>query len=332
MITIIGAGAIGASIGSAIAQTGRDVEFIDADPAHVRAINSTGLRVLGGGNEITIAARAFAPEDYSGEIRTAILAVKAQHTEQAIEGIRTRLTPDAVILVAQNGLGAFAVAEMLGAEHVLGALVNIAADCTAPGEVTFYGFGSMVVGDTGARVERSAEILEMLRGVGSIETTDRLRGLLWNKLAFGAVLSATALDHTPQLDTIAAHPRLVRGLLSEVFAVARAAGIEVPAHDHLDPRAFAPEASMEDVHSAIADWVDYQRPHQKPHSGIYRDLAVRKRKTEVSAHFADIVRVGEAYGVPLPLITRLSEMISEAESGERQLGPRNIEELEGLAQ
>lgn len=332
MITIIGAGAIGASIGSAIALTGRDVEFIDVDPAHVQAINSTGLRVVGGGEERLVAARAFTPESYSGKIHTAILSVKAQHTEQAINGLRAHLAPDAVVLVAQNGLGAFAVAELLGAEHVLGALVNIAADCTAPGEVTFYGFGSMVIGDTGAPVQRQSEILEMLRSVGSIETTDNLRGLLWNKLAFGAVLSATALGHTPQLDTILAHPRLVRGLLSEVFAVAIASGIDIPAHDHLDPRAFAPDTSLETVSAAISDWVDYQRPHQKPHSGIYRDLAVRKRKTEVSAHFADIIRAGEAHAVPLPLIIRLSEMISEAESGERELGPRNIEELEGLAQ
>lgn len=331
MITIIGSGAIGASLGSAIAETGRDVEFIDTDAAHVAAINAGGLRVISDDRERRITAHAFTPESYRGEIRTAILAVKAQHTASAIEGLRDRLAPDALVLVAQNGLGAFEVAEMIGEERVLGALVNIAADCTAPGEVTFYGFGSLVVGSTGARVEREGEMLEMLGNVGRIETTDDLRGLLWNKLAFGAVLSATALDHTPQLDTILAHPRLVHGLLAEVFAVADAAGIEVPDHDHLDPRAFAAGASPSAVSSAISDWVDYQRPHQKPHSGIYRDLAVRKRKTEVSAHFADIVKTGSAHAVPLPLITRLSRMIAEAETGERELGPRNIAELEGLA-
>ncbi len=332
MITVIGAGAIGATIGASLARAGHEVDLIDADAAHVAAIEENGLTVRHGEESGQVPVRAFLPGDHPGAIRTAVLAVKAQHTLQAIEGVRDRLAPNALVLVAQNGLGAFAVGEAIGEDRTIGALVNIAADCTAPGEVTFYGFGSLVIGRIGNDdPPRMAEMVSLMRSVGEVETTDDLRGLLWNKLAFGAVLSATALDHTPQLETILARPRLVSRLLGEVFAVARAEGIDVPAHDHLDPALFAPGVPEDRVRAGIADWVEYQRPHQKPHSGIYRDLAVRRRKTEVSAHFADIIRLAAVHGIDLPVLTRLGQLISEAEDGTRELGPANIDELERIA-
>lgn len=331
MITVIGGGAIGATIGAALARAGKEVDIVDADAGHVEAINTNGLMVHGSAGSERVTVGASLPEDYTAPIRTAVLAVKAQHTRAAVEGVMPLLTPDAAVVVTQNGLGAFTVGEMIGEQRTLGSLVNIAADVTAPGEVRFYGFGSLVLGRVGEQsMPRFEEITSLLGLVGEVETTDDLRGLLWNKLAFGAVLSATALDHAPQLDTILAHPDLVRGLLTEVFAVAAAEHIVVPAHDHLDPALFTPDAPPEKVRAAIADWVEYQRPHQKPQSGIYRDLAVRRRKTEVTAHFADILRLGAIHGVDLPLVTRLGDLIIEAEQGTRSLGPHNISELEGI--
>ena len=45
MITIYGAGAIGGTSGAALARTGNDVPPVDADRAHVGAMNRNGLAI-----------------------------------------------------------------------------------------------------------------------------------------------------------------------------------------------------------------------------------------------------------------------------------------------
>lgn len=330
MITIVGSGAIGGTIGASLAMAGHEVEFVDVDTGHVAAINQNGLRLLGE-REGLIATRAYTPATHDHPVSTAIIAVKGQHTLAAANLLSSKLTSDGVVLVAQNGLGSFQAAEVLGAHRTLAALVNIAADCTGPGEVTFYGFGSLVLGAVDAAAEPCvAEFLEPLKAVGDVRTTPNIRGLLWNKLGFGVILAMTALDHEPLLDTMAAHTRLVQAIGTEAFDVARAGGVEIPSHDHLDPAVFAAGVSHNVAAREIRQWIEYQRPHQKPRTGIYRDLAVRKRKTEVSAHFSDVRSVADRYDLQTPLMDHIGQMVSEIEDGKREIGYHNIVELEGL--
>ncbi len=65
----------------------------------------------------------------------------------------------------------------------------------------------------------------------------------------------------------------------------------------------------------------------KTHSGIWRDLAIRKRKTEVDAQLGPIVEQGSKLGIPTPLVARMIAMIHEIEDGTRPLDWANLEEL-----
>ena len=44
---VVGAGAIGGTVGARLLRSGKDVLFCDADPEHVAAINDNGLRIEG---------------------------------------------------------------------------------------------------------------------------------------------------------------------------------------------------------------------------------------------------------------------------------------------
>ncbi len=46
-IVVWGAGAIGGTIGAALARAGEDVIFVDRDADHVAAINSGGIQIIG---------------------------------------------------------------------------------------------------------------------------------------------------------------------------------------------------------------------------------------------------------------------------------------------
>ena len=73
-----------------------------------------------------------------------------------------------------------------------------------------------------------------------------------------------------------------------------------------------------------------RRRDQKTHSGVWRDLAIRKRRTEVDAHYPPILAIARNYGLHAPILTRMVEMIHEIEEGKRPLTGDNLVELAEL--
>src|SRR3546814_14238025 len=74
--------------------------------------------------------------------------------------------------------------------------------------------------------------------------------------------------------------------------------------------------------------VAHNRRSAKTHSGIWRDLAVRKRPTEVDAQLGPVVEIGAAPGVATPITARLIELIHDLESGRRDLSLALLAKLE----
>jgi 2-dehydropantoate 2-reductase len=61
--------------------------------------------------------------------------------------------------------------------------------------------------------------------------------------------------------------------------------------------------------------------------GIWRDLKVRKRKTEVDMQVAQIVAIGRERSVPTPVNAAVLEIVHEIESGTRRMERSNLEEI-----
>jgi 2-dehydropantoate 2-reductase len=68
----------------------------------------------------------------------------------------------------------------------------------------------------------------------------------------------------------------------------------------------------------------------KQKTGIWRDLVVRKRKTEVDQHVGTVVETARRYDLNVPLNRRLVEMIHDLEEGRRQMKWDNLAELTSL--
>jgi 2-dehydropantoate 2-reductase len=76
----------------------------------------------------------------------------------------------------------------------------------------------------------------------------------------------------------------------------------------------------------------HYRRHTKTKTGIWRDLAVRRRKTEVEGQLGVLARKGEALGVAMPLTRRLAELIVDLEDGRRPMDWSNLDPLVALAE
>ncbi len=72
---------------------------------------------------------------------------------------------------------------------------------------------------------------------------------------------------------------------------------------------------------------DQYRHNIKNKTGVWRDLAVRKRKTEVDGILGATVVQGEKHGIEFPRLKRLIAMIHELEDGKRVMDIQNFKEL-----
>ena len=77
----------------------------------------------------------------------------------------------------------------------------------------------------------------------------------------------------------------------------------------------APGGSDAAIEQSFDDMVAFNRRSAKSHSGIWRDLAVRKRRTEIDAQLVPILPIARRHGLGLPLLARLVELIHELEQG-----------------
>jgi 2-dehydropantoate 2-reductase len=156
---------------------------------------------------------------------------------------------------------------------------------------------------------------------------------LWSKLAYGAQLFATALTHESIADAFADpnYQDLYIALAQEVMRVAQANGITPEVFNGFDPLAFMPGTDHRVAVKSLQDMVHFNRQSAKTHSGIWRDLAVRKRRTEADDQLGPIVTFGNKMGVPTPLTVCLIALIHEIEDGKRPQQVANLEALRSAA-
>ena len=307
---VVGAGAIGGTIGARLARNGHDILFCDADPLHVEAMNRDGLTIEGPVEQFSARAPAVLPDDLPESLGAVLLAVKAHHTRTALAMIAPRLADDGFVVSLQNGINEPVIAEAVGAERTVGAFVNFGADYIRPGRIFLGGKGAFYIGEVDGRA--SARVDRLVGDIQDAQATDSILGYLWSKEAYGAMLFATAVSDLPIADALD-EPRyrpLFLRLAEEMLAEAP---VEGKAFDGFDPA---------DLEASIERLVEFNRRSAKTHSGIYRDLAVRRRKTEAEA----MLSLSDGSNV-----RRTLWLIRAIEEGRRRCETANLELLAAYA-
>ncbi|WP_112321683.1 ketopantoate reductase family protein [Oceanibium sediminis] len=330
-VLIWGAGAIGGILGAYWARAGVPVQMVDIVAEHARACSNQGLQIEGPVEEFRQVVPCVTPDQLSGQYRRIVLAVKAQASEGALDALLPHLAEDGFILSAQNGLNERVIAARAGAGRTMGAFVNYGADWLEPGRILFGNRGAVVIGEIdGSERPRTREMHELMQVFepDAVLTTD-IWAYLWGKLGYGAMLFATAL--TPDSMTVnfadpARGPALA-GLAREVMRTAVAEGVTPRPFNGFEPAAFLPGASEADALKSLADLAEFNSKTAKTHTGIYRDLAVRKRKTEVDPQVGTVAEIAASHGIDTPLLRRLVELIHDIEEGRRQMSTDTFHEL-----
>ncbi|MBS7699755.1 MULTISPECIES: ketopantoate reductase family protein [unclassified Chelatococcus] len=318
---IIGAGAIGSIVGAHLMRSGHDVVFIEANEAHADAIRRNGLRISGHLDALVRPA-IHAPSTYDGPMERVLLAVKSRDTIAGLSPYADRLAADGYVLSLQNGLEEEKIAAIVGKERTIGAYLTFGGYYKEPGHIVYGGAGSFKIGELdGRETSRITTLRQALSAQQPVDVTENIFGYLWSKMALGSVYFGTAIIDAPVLEIY--DDRRARAVLSilagEAVGVADAIGIRTENCDGFDPKVFRLDRPTDDA-AQTASWDAqraYWKSHDNTHTGVWRDLKIHRRKTEVEWQVGAVIRAAEKAGVAVPHLKRLKATVESIENGDR---------------
>lgn len=287
---VFGTGAVGAYFGGRLAEAGEDVGFV-ARGRHLAAIREHGLHVESVEGDFHLhPVRATDDPAAIGPVDVVLVGVKAWQVPEAAEALRPLVGERTCVLPLQNGVEApVQLADLLGADRVLGGLCHILAFIEGPGHIRHMGgtpyvaFGELD-GSGSARVEALRQAFSRARGV-TVEVPPDINVALWSKFLFIAALSGVGAMTREPIGVVRTRPEwreLLRRAMEEIRAVAAAGRIALPS----------------DIVEKTLAYIDGLPPDGT--ASMQRDI-MQGRPSELEAQAGAVVRLGDRLGVAVPV-------------------------------
>ena len=346
-IAVVGAGAIGASIGAYLIREGQDVTLIDQWAAHVEKMKHGGLTLTDLKETFTVPVKALHVSEVSSvheAFDIVYLSVKSYDTRWSTYLIEPLIKPGGFILPAQNSLNDEIVAHIVGYHRTVGCVPTISAGVYNPGQVvrtdpmTTHCF---TVGELSGRITpRVREVVAALQVIGPSKATTNIWGVRWAKMVTNCMGNALAGLIGPNVTTMTEAQRdfaaLVRVCLgSEVVRVAQALGVAVEPIGGISAKKFATAKSRNAI-TAIKSQLEkawstrrlseeqIERLGAPGRASLLQDV-IKGRQTEVDELNGLVVSKGRELGVPTPVNEAIVELMNALERGGIEPNPANLE-------
>jgi 2-dehydropantoate 2-reductase len=332
-IAFLGTGAQGASIAADFALAGLDVTFIDQWPAHVEAMRQNGITVNMPTRTIHTPVKALHLCEIA-EVKTpfdlVFLVVKAYDTRWACEMIKPVLAPDGFVVGLQNGMTHEDIAQILGRERTIGAVIQIASNMWTPGVTTRqndHDESWFALGALDPAMQPQVEVVaDILRHSGRVEVNDDIRSAKWMKL----IVNAAELIPSAIIDTALNDAARLPGMLD----LMRKAGYEAMEAALADGATIMPIIGMPPVMSnhperyvdEIFEEVLKTFSREDTLTTSLQDWR-KGRRAEIEEVNGWVVNTLAVHGKPAPVNKRVVEIALEIEANRMPLTKDNIDLL-----
>ncbi len=304
-VAVLGAGAMGSLFGSQLAEGGLDITLIDIWREHVDAINGGGLRVVGHRGEHRVKVTATTDPASCGAADVVLVQCKAASTTAAVRNALDAglFHGDSVAISFQNGLGnEEMIAEVIGAERVLGGVTAQGASIEGPGCIRSYADLPSQIGQMEGGVSERATAIARVFSEHGLETTPsrHIRHDIWKKLMVNVGVSAMSGITNLTIGAAIAIPwlrRMCYGAVAEAVPVAQADGVPM-----------SHEESRE-----VLDLVTGPGGTGGNKSSLCVDI-LNRRPTEIDVINGAVVARGERYGIETPINATLVALVKGIES------------------
>ena len=297
-ILIVGTGALATLFAARFSSAGLQVTMLGSWKHALDALNTKGARLLlpDGSWLVSPVLATNDPADCL-DSDLAVVLVKAWQTQRSVRQLAACLPADCLVVTLQNGLGNHQIlAESLGSQRVVLGVTTTGATLLEPGIARLGGEGLVSL----VFHPRHAEITGYFQQASiSCEVVADTQSLIWSKLVVSAAINPlTALLRIPNGELL--NRPMVRDVMSalirETVNVASAQGIKLAYDD--------PWSVVEQVVRATAS----------NHSSMFQDIQ-RGAPTEIDAICGEIVQIGEASGVQVPVNTLMWQLIHSMPPG-----------------
>jgi 2-dehydropantoate 2-reductase len=250
---VLGAGAIGAYVGAALARGGADVTLI-ARGAHLEAMQRHGVRVLSPRGDF--AAHPPATDDIAAiaEADVVFLGLKACSLPEVAPLLGTVLRPGAAVIAGQNGIpwwyfqsegGRFdgrtlesvdpggTIAAAIPAGAVVGCVLYCSTEIVEPGVIRHIEGTRFALGEPDRSVSERCQAIARAFVAGGLKAPvdPNLRSQIWLKLIGNAAFNPVSALTGATLGELGRHTEtraLLRSMLEESADVAAHLGVELP--------------------------------------------------------------------------------------------------------
>ncbi len=294
---VVGPGAIGLYYGGRLAEAGADVRFLAR--SDYKAISRDGLRAESVDGDFHLPeVSVFSSPEEIGPVDLVIIAWKATANDSFTKVLPPLLHEGTQVLTLQNGLGnCEQIAEVVGADRVIGGLCFVCINRIAPGVVSHTSGGRLTLGEFSAGLQGRAEGLAERFSEAKIPTSamDDLEKAQWEKLIWNIPFNGLAVAEggltTEELLADPAIENQIRELMFEVVAAARGQGI------------FLEESLVEKNIKRTREMKAYR-------ASTMIDF-IEGRELELEAIWEEPLRRAKLAGVPTPALEKLLDTMKE---------------------
>lgn len=292
-ILIVGAGAVGALFGSALARQGAQVSVVCRSDFDI--VKREGYDIV----SPLLGNHRFHPQQVCREVADCptppdylILTVKVLADVDRAALIRPAVGPQTVIVLIENGIDIEAeIAAAFPDNELLSGLAIVSVGRGGPGKINHQSLGSLNLGRYPGGASPAADRLAALFNASGIgcKVTDNVASARWKKAVWNATFNPISimggvLDTAVILGTEDSRG-LVRAAMAEVCAVASGAGH--PLHPKLPDQLIAGTREIPAYKTSMA--LDYENG----------------RPMEIEAILGNTVRAARKYGVVTPILDTL---------------------------
>ena len=253
-IAVVGCGAVGSYYGGKLAHAGHEVHFLLRSDYEI--VRRNGVLIQSPQGDFRVRPKCAVSPEAIGPSELVLIGLKMTANDQFPKLLPPLVGAATAVMTLQNGLGnEEQLARLFAAEQILGGLCFVCLNRIKPGVIQHIDYGLIVIGEYGRFPEpRTHDIASMFRAAGiACKVTDNLARAHWEKLVWNipfnglGVASAAGYEALSSAHSSAKIPRpsgpclttdkllgdqqwaeLVRELMLEVIAAARALGFDLP--------------------------------------------------------------------------------------------------------
>jgi len=346
-IGVIGAGAIGGTIGGLMTKGGEDVLLIDPWKEHVEAMRTKGLHIQTLKDDHHVEVKAIHTDEIKQVKDTfdiLIVSVKTYDTEWALDFMAPYIRDDTWVVSAQNCINEEIIAPIVGARRTVGCMILLSTWLQEPAHIRHYmsmgeqvkgGDVNFTVGELDGRITpRVEELAQLFAHVGGSQATKDLWAERWSKLAINCMANAVSGITGLGNFMIRENPSSLSLLLklgAEAVKTGNSLGYNVasPMKDFtVEQLEEAAAGGMPELAAGMT--AEPPGPNEgKP--SLLQDI-MKGRKTEIDYLNGYIVRRAQTIGLPAPYSAAVTAVVKGIEAGEFQMGMENVNRVRAIAE